>query len=51
MEKARSGKGPKRPPIKVVDHGDGAYRVVDGNTTLHILRELGENKVVVELLR
>ncbi len=49
MEKARNGEGPKRPPIKVVDQGDGTYRVVDGNTTLHILRELGDSKVVVEV--
>jgi len=49
MEKAREGQGPKRLPIKVVEQGDGTYRVLDGNTTLHVLRELGETKAVVEL--
>jgi len=49
MEKARDGEGPKRLPIKVVAQGDGTYRVVDGNTTLHVLRELGESMAVVEL--
>lgn len=49
MEKARDGTGPKRPPIKIVDQGDGTYKVMDGNTTLHVLRELGESRVVVEI--
>jgi len=49
MEKARKGEGPKRPPIKFADLGDGTYRVVDGNTTLHVVRELGERTVVVEI--
>lgn len=49
MEKARAGTGPKRPPIKVADRGDGTYKVADGNTTLHVLRELGETRAVVEI--
>ena len=49
MEKARNNEGPKRLPIKVVDQGNGTYKVVDGNSTLHVLRELGESKVVVEV--
>ncbi len=49
MQKARSGEGPKRPPIKVVARQDGTYKVVDGNTTLHVLRELGERTAIAEL--
>ena len=32
---------PKRAPLDVIERGDGTYSVIDGNTTLAALKELG----------
>jgi len=47
---ARQGRVPKRKPVKVMDLGGGNYGVVDGNTTFHNLKALGEKEVLVEVV-
>ncbi|WP_156915980.1 hypothetical protein [Desulfatirhabdium butyrativorans] len=49
MQAAKSGDGEKRKPIYVLDMGNGQYKVLDGNTTLQALKELGETQAVVEI--
>lgn len=49
MLAAGAGLGEKRKPMDVVPMADGRYRVVDGNTTLHVLRELDEDRAVIRI--
>lgn len=49
MSAAKAGTGEKRAPVKVFDMGNGKFKVLDGNTTLQALKELGEAEVVVEV--
>ncbi len=49
MAAAKSGTGEKRAPIRVIDMGNGKFKVLDGNTTLQALKDLGETDVVVEI--
>ena len=49
MSAAKAGTGEKRSPVKVFDMGNGKFKVLDGNTTLQALKELGETEVVVEV--
>ena len=49
MAAAAEGKGPKRQPLDVVDIGDGQYRVFDGNTTLHALKNAGAQAAEVRV--
>jgi hypothetical protein len=49
MAAAKKGMFEKRKPIYVADMGNGKYKVLDGNTTLHALLELGETDAVVEV--
>lgn len=48
MKAAQGGQMEKRKPIAVLDMGNGSYKVLDGNATLHALMELGETEVIVE---
>ena len=49
MIAAKSGTIGKRAPIRVLDMGNGKFKVLDGNTTLQALKELGETDAVVEI--
>ena len=49
MEQASAGVGQKRNPIGIVPLDNGKFRVLDGNTTLQALRDLGETMAVVEV--
>ena len=49
MAAAKSGTGEKRAPVRVIDMGNGKFKVLDGNTTLQALKDLGETDVVVEI--
>ncbi|GEM_PF-5957298 len=49
MSAAKGGTGEKRAPVRVFDMGNGKFKVLDGNTTLQALKELGETEVVVEV--
>lgn len=49
MKKAVSGEGEKRKPLSVFAMGNGKYKVLDGNTTLQALKDLGEGKAIVEI--
>ena len=49
MEAAKNGTGEKRKPIDVIDRGDGTLKVLDGNTTLESLKQLGEKDAVVRI--
>ena len=49
MKAAKDGAFEKRKPIYVFQMGNGKYKVLDGNTTLHALMELGETEAVVEI--
>ena len=46
---AKAGKGEKREPIEVMKMENGKYRVIDGNSTLHALKELQETTAVVKI--
>jgi len=35
--------------MKVVGQGDGTYKVIDGNATLHVLRELNWKYAIAEV--
>ena len=50
MMDAKAGIIEKRAPLKVVPMENGGYRVVDGNSTLHALRELREMIAVVTIV-
>lgn len=47
MAESLEGKGDRRPPIDVVKLPDGRLRVMDGNTTLQALQDLGEKNAEV----
>ena len=49
MEQASTGVGEKRNPIGIVSLDNGRFRVLDGNTTLQVLRDLGEAVAIVEV--
>ena len=49
MMDAKAGKRDKRKPIEVVKTENGKYRVIDGNSTLHALRELQEISAIVKI--
>jgi hypothetical protein len=49
VEQASAGVGQKRNPIGIVPLDNGKFRVLDGNTTLQALRDLGETVAVVEV--
>jgi len=49
MKDAKAGKGEKRNPIEVVKMEDGKFRVIDGNSTLQVLRELDETTAIVKI--
>ena len=49
MEQASTGVGEKRDPIGVVPLDNGKFRVLDGNTTLQALRDMGETEAIVEI--
>ena len=49
MDAAKSGVGPKRPPVRVRDLGNGFYKIVDGNTTYHQLMRRGALCIEVEI--
>ena len=49
MMDAKAGKGEKRKPIEVMKMENGKYRVIDGNSTLHALKELQETTAVVKI--
>jgi len=49
MEQASTGVGEKRNPIGVVPLDNGRFRIIDGNTTLQALRDMGETVAVVEI--
>jgi hypothetical protein len=49
MEQASADVGDKRNPIGIVQLDNGKFRVLDGNTTLQALRDLGETVAVVEV--
>jgi hypothetical protein len=49
MMDARAGKGGKRKPIEVIKMESGKYGVIDGNTTLQVLKELQETTAVVTI--
>ena len=49
MMDAKAGKRDKRKPIEVVKMENGKYRVIDGNSTLHALRELQEISAIVKI--
>ncbi len=50
MEQASTGVGEKRDPIGVVPLDNGKFRVLDGNTTLQALRDMGETEAIVEIM-
>jgi N12 class adenine-specific DNA methylase len=43
--------GEPRAPISVVKRPDGTFKVLDGNTTFHVLQERGEADVEVEVVK
>lgn len=47
MMDAKAGKREKRKPIEVAAIGGNRYRVIDGNSTLQVLRELQETTAIV----
>ena len=47
MEQASTGVGEKRNPIGIVPLDNCKFKVLDGNTTLQALRDLGETVAVV----
>jgi len=49
MTAAKAGTGDKRAPVRVIDMGNGKFKVLDGNTTFQALKDLGETEVVVEI--
>ena len=49
MDAAAVGAGEKRKPLAVYRRNDGKLVVLDGNTTLSVLRERGEQNAVVEI--
>ncbi len=49
MEQASAGVGEKRNPIGIVPLDNGKFRVLDGNTTLQALRDMGETVAIVEV--
>lgn len=49
MMNAKSGKGEKRIPIEVMKIENGKYRVIDGNSTLQVLKELDETTAIVKI--
>ncbi|MFH1984760.1 MAG: hypothetical protein ABIL58_23210 [Pseudomonadota bacterium] len=51
MAAAKDGMGEKRKPISVFEMGNGKFKVLDGNTTLRALMDLGETEAVVEIKR
>lgn len=51
MEQASTGVGEKRNPIGIVPLDNGKFRVLDGNTTLQALRDLGETVAIVEVMQ
>ena len=48
---AKIGKYPKRKPISVVELPKGKYKVLDGNTTTTVLKSLGYNFVLAEIVK
>jgi hypothetical protein len=50
MEQASTGVGEKRDPIGVVPLDNGKFRVLDGNTTLQALQDMGETEAIVEIM-
>jgi len=51
MEQASTGVGEKRNPICIVPLDNGKFRVLDGNTTLQAMRDLGETVAIVEIMQ
>jgi hypothetical protein len=51
MEQASTSVGEKRNPIGIVPLDNGKFRVLDGNTTLQALRDLGETVAIVEIMQ
>jgi hypothetical protein len=49
MMDAKASKREKRKPIEVMKMENGKYRVIDGNATLHALKELQETTAVVTI--
>lgn len=50
MDAAKAGTGEAREPLQVRDVGGGRYQVVEGNTSLHALRERGETHAVAQVV-
>ena len=50
MDSAAEGTGLKRDPLKVVPIGKNEYRVLDGNTTLSILKKNNIKDAIVEVV-
>ncbi len=51
MEQASTGVGEKRNPIGIVPLDNGKFKVLDGNTTLQALRDMGETVAIVEIIQ
>jgi len=49
MKDVQAGTGKKRGPIHALAMGNGKYKILDGNTTLQALKDLGEGHAVVEV--
>jgi citrate lyase gamma subunit len=51
MAKSLTGEFPARVPVKVVKRPDGSHKLLDGNTTYHVLQEMGETEIEVEVVK
>ena len=51
MEQASTGVGEKRNPIGIIPLANGKFKVLDGNTTLQALRDMGETVAIVEIVQ
>ena len=51
MEQASTGVGEKRNPIGIIPLANGKFKVLDGNTTLQALRDMGETVAIVEIIQ
>lgn len=51
MEQASTGVGEKRNPIGIIPLDNGKFKVLDGNTTLQALRDMGETVAIVEIIQ
>jgi len=50
IHQAEAGTGPKRAPVKVLEISKGKYRIVDGNTTWHVLKDKNAAALEAEIV-